>query len=742
VKNVDVYEQLFNAELKNEYVIKPNGFFTHLGVDVTKYVNGSPIMYYKGEKIGLKKYLKFREDKNGWFKNDGKSNKRENRRFVADFETTGEEQSKKEGKARMWAGCCMNMTNINEYVITNNIDDFMENVKQIKNGIVYYHNIKFDGSYLLNWFNDNNIEYVEADKGRRNTFTCHIANGLYYTITWFLSDKKGPKRGQDKITFIDSLKILPTSVKELGKSFKDRLGGIGKIDESQEFYDEFRSVGHEITEREEKYLLQDCRVMAVALDYMINELGHTKQTMAGNALADFEKRFNKDENNVISEYGLPEYNFLDHFPKLPMGELDENDNVDDKGNGWNTWILKAYRGGYTYTAPRYRGVIIGKGVVYDVNSLYPFIMYTKLLPYGRPIWFDGDYNKQSFGDRKDYPLFIQKVKVQFVVKDDYLPTIPDMTKGRKNADYLMHSHGEQTLYLTNVDLELLKKHHEIIGDIKYIGGYMFKGKRGIFKEYIEYWMKVKKDADRDHDDAMRMIAKLFLNSLYGKFSSKWFKPSSYPVFRNGVLGHSKTKDWKDMTIDEQDEAYNNQVKYPAIAVFITSYARQLTIESAQKNYDRFCYADTDSLHLEGIEPANDINIDLEKSGDLGLWKQESMFQWAKFIRSKTYIENVFGKMVWDEKEGKDKFKACNEDESTCTELHVTVAGMSKECHKHVTKENFGDYVEGTEMVSGNKGVYADNKRTKMYRGGLVVCTGLYVLRASGSNFTQAKKEVI
>jgi hypothetical protein len=60
VKNVDVYEQLFNAELKNEYVIKPNGFFTHLGVDVTKYVNGSPIMYYKGEKIGLKKYLKFR----------------------------------------------------------------------------------------------------------------------------------------------------------------------------------------------------------------------------------------------------------------------------------------------------------------------------------------------------------------------------------------------------------------------------------------------------------------------------------------------------------------------------------------------------------------------------------------------------------------------------------------------------------------------------------------------------------
>jgi hypothetical protein len=740
MKNAELLEEVYQLEKKNEYVVTPNdGFRTHLGVNVTKETNGTKYMYYKRKKVYLWAYLKYRDERNSWFKKEGKSKKRENNRYVADFETIGEEQAKKEGKARVWAGCCMNVRKMDEYVVTNNIDDFMQNVKEINNGIVYMHNLKFDGSYILNWFNDMNIPYVEPDKAKRNTFSCHIANGLYYTITWFLSDKQGNKKGQNKIVFIDSLKILPTTVKELGNSFKDRLGGIGKIDENQEFYDEERKVGHVITEREEKYLLQDCRVLAVALDYMINELGHNHQTMAGNALADFEKRFNEDKNNLLNEFDFPENNFASHFPKLPMGELDENDNVDDNGNGWNTWIIKAYRGGYTYVPPKYRSELIGKGLVYDVNSLYPFIMETKLLPYGRPIWFWGDYNQQDNSMKKDYPLFIQKVRVEFEVKEDFLPTIPDMSKGRQNADYLLYSNKKETLYLTNVDLELFKKHHDILNDkIEYIGGYMFMGKKGIFKQYIDYWKAMKIEADKNKDKAMRMIAKLFLNSLYGKFASKWFKPASYPVFKNGVLGHSKKDEWKYMSADEQDEAYDNQVKYPAIAVFITSYARQLTINSAQKNYDRFRYADTDSLHLEGVKPAIGIDIDTEHTGKLGLWKQESMFESAKFIRSKTYIENVFGKMVWNEKEGKETFEACNEAEATSTELHVTVAGMSKECHKHVTKDNFGDYEEGTKMVNGNTGVYADNKRTKMYAGGLIVCTGLYVLRANGGNFAKTK----
>lgn len=733
MKNLELYEKLYELEKQNLYSVTYKGFVNHMGVNETKYDKDRAFMYLERKKIGLKQYMKFREEKDSWFKNEGKSKKKEERRFVADFETIGEEQSEKEKTARVWAGCIMNVKNRDEYTITNNIDDFMDNVKQLRTGIIYFHNLKFDGSYILNYFNKLGIEYVEPDKGRRGTFSCHIANGLYYSITWYLSDKRDNKHGQDKITFIDSLKILPTSIKELGNSFKDRLNGIGKIEEDQAFYDEFRPLGHEITEREKEYLLQDCRVMAVALEYMIYELGHKKMTMAGNALTDFEKRFNEDRKNILFGEISPEDNFKQHFPELPMGELDEDDNVDDKGNGWNTWIMKAYRGGYTYVMPKRRAAEIKQGIVYDVNSLYPFIMYTKVLPYGKPKWFDGEYRNIDNEDKKEYPLYIQKVKVQFELKEGFLPTIPDDTKGRKNADYLQHSNSKKmTLYLTNIDLELFKKHHNIIGKIEYIGGYMFKGKRGIFKEYIDYWMNVKKNSN--DDPAMRYIAKLFLNSLYGKFASRWDKPASRPKFSNGVLSFEKKNKWLDTPIELQDKAYHDQVKYPAMAVFITSYARELTIQSAQNNYERFCYADTDSLHLEGIEPAKDIQIDHDNTGDIGLWKKESVFESAKFIRAKTYIENVYEKEVWNEKEQKYKYKACEPEEATRTKLHVTVAGMSKDCHKHVTVENFGDYEEGTPLVSGNKGVYEGNKRTKMFPGGLVVCTGLYVLRAMGGSF--------
>lgn len=43
-----------------------------------------------------------------------------------------------------------------------------------------------------------------------------------------------------------------------------------------------------------------------------------------------------------------------------------------------------YRGGFTYCNPKYKEKIVGKGVVLDVNSLYPSILYGcngEVMPY-------------------------------------------------------------------------------------------------------------------------------------------------------------------------------------------------------------------------------------------------------------------------------------------------------------------------------------------------------------------------
>jgi hypothetical protein len=73
---------------------------------------------------------------------------------------------------------------------------------------------------------------------------------------------------------------------------------------------------------------------------------------------------------------------------------------------------------------------------------------------------------------------------------------------------------------------------------------------------------------------------------------------------------------------------------------------------------------------------------------LGYWKHESTFKRAKFIRQKTYVEDIYGKMVWNEEDQKMKFKECEPEEATCTELNVKCAGMPDKIKQYVTFDNF------------------------------------------------------
>jgi hypothetical protein len=76
-----------------------------------------------------------------------------------------------------------------------------------------------------------------------------------------------------------------------------------------------------------------------------------------------------------------------------------------------------------------------------------------------------------------------------------------------------------------------------------------------------------------------------------------------------------------------------------MGAFITAYARNKTNKSAQAVYDRFLYADTDSLHLIGTNIPEGLDIHPTK---LGAWAHEGTFTDSKFIRAKTYMETIDG----------------------------------------------------------------------------------------------------
>ena len=260
---------------------------------------------------------------------------------------------------------------------------------------------------------------------------------------------------------------------------------------------------------------------------------------------------------------------------------------------------------------------------------------------------------------------------------------------------------EVVLCLTSIDLELFLKHYDV-WNLEYIGGYKFMSTDTLFTEFVDYWTKVKIDSEHEGNYGMRTLAKLLMNSLYGKWAVSPTVASSYPYLDEDEVVRY------DMGPQEEREPL-----YIPAATFITAYARSITINAVQANYDRFCYCDTDSIHLEDLEPPVGIEVHETK---LGAWDHEFTFDKGKFLRAKCYME--VGKKPLKKKDIEKKKK------ENKTIKKVTVAGMSDKIHQYVEFDNFNLGVKFSSTERGEDIVTIkpehSNLRPKRVQGGIVL----------------------
>lgn len=541
--------------------------------------------------------------------------------YTADFETVNDPDD-----CRVWAWAILSI-NEKEYYTGTDINSFMRHIEKLKNAEIWFHNLRFDGSFILYELFREDFEY--SNKKESHTFNTLISDmNQFYEIEIVF---KGGKNG-NKIKLHDSAKVIPLRIDQMPKAF-----GI-EIEKLEIDYNKKRPVGYQLTTQEKEYLRHDVTIAARALRYFIDQ-GLYGMTIGSIALKSFKKTGNIEKN------------WQNLFPM----DLD----LDSE-------IRQAYKGAFTYVKDTETGKEQKEGLVFDVNSLYPSVMYYEQMPYGAPIKFYGAYKED-----KCYPYYFQILTCSFELKKGMLPTIQ-----LKNnlafipTEYVKSSKGELiTMCMTCTDLELFFEHYDVY-DLEYHAGYKFKATDKLFKEFIDHWISIKNESTINGNVGMRTIAKLMLNNLYGKFASRPTGFSKIPYFEDGEVKYR---------LSEEEE---RTMMYVPIGAAITAYARAKTIRSAQANYDRFIYADTDSLHLKGTEMPDNIEIDNVK---LGAWKHESTFTRAKFIRAKSYIEEIDGK------------------------LKVTCAGLPESCHKLVTWENFE---LGTE--------YFGKLQQKKVKGGIVL----------------------
>lgn len=610
---------------------------------------------------------------------------RKYRAFACDFETTVYQG---QTSTEVWSSACVELGTENVLVF-GSIERQFEYFQSLDcNILAYYHNLQFDGmfwlSYLINkehYEQAYEIENNETMNGRflkdfempDKSFKYMISDmGQWYTITI--------KVNNHIILMRDSLKLLPFSLDRIGKSFNTKHKKLTME------YSGLRYADCYISPEEMEYIKNDVLVLKEALEFMFSE-GHKKLTIGSCCLEEFK-------NTLLMETDWEQF-----FPNLYDIEIDE-DTFGSKTAG--DYIKKSYRGGWCYVAKGKENKIFHNGCTADVNSLYPSMMSSEsgnYYPIGKPHFFTKEIPDICVNDKlnKTPMYYFIRIKTRFKIKKNKLPfvQIKNTYKFKGNecletSDVLINgkyystytdldgtlNDGRITMTMTMIDYKLFREHYDVF-DFEILDGCWFYTQIGIFDAYINKYKTIKMNSK----GAMRELAKLFLNNLYGKMATS--TNSSFKlVFADddGVL-HYKT-------------VYENNKKpgYIAIGSAITSYARNFTIRAAQKNYHGinnrgFIYADTDSIHCD-LRPEEIKGIKIHDR-DFCCWKIESEWDIGYFNRQKTYIEHMIKK---------------DSEPLSVPYYDIKCAGMPPRC-----KYLFNMSMTGTSPVDSNKPLTKEEK---------------------------------
>lgn len=545
--------------------------------------------------------------------------KRQTKLYACDFETTVYEG---QDHTEVWSSAGVEIGTEHVWV-HHSIEETVEYFKrQEKYDIVaYYHNLKFDGSFWVDWLlrHGYNCNAETKEELETNEFRCVISDlGQWYTVEI--------KTEVNTITLKDSLKLIPFTLKQIGKAFNT------KHQKLEMEYTGYRYAGCYISPEELDYIKNDVLVLKEALEFMFGQ-GHNSLTIGSCCLKEYKALVSKDY-------------YEEMFPDLTAMELKESDydatNADE-------YIRRSYHGGWCYVVPEKTNQIKKNGVTADVNSLYPSMMSSESgnrYPVGSPTFWKGDYIPEKALREKRY--FFITIKCRFRIKKDMLPFIQIKGNGfyssteclrdswptykgekRKSIEFADGTAvtDEVKLTLTQTDYKLLHDHYEVTDETILHGCYFFTD-IGIFDTYIDKYRKIKQESK----GAMRTLAKLFLNNLYGKMASSDNSSYQYPYIGEDGTVHYMLQ-----------VAHDKKAGYIAVGSAITSYARNFTIRSAQQNYygtkqRGFIYADTDSIHCD-LSPEEVKGIRVHPTAFCA-WKLESSWDTAIFVRQKTYIEHV------------------------------------------------------------------------------------------------------
>ena len=304
-----------------------------------------------------------------------------------------------------------------------------------------------------------------------------------------------------------------------------------------------------------------------------------------------------------------------------------------------------------------------KGFYYDIVSLYPTV--NALDPYAVGY---GNYRKITPDDIINNNFFgIVKCDV-IPPKDLLIPVLPDNSEGK----LLFHLNPMYNKTYASVELKLaLQKGYEI----KIHSALEYRQYTGLMKDYVEFFLKIKiennqhytpdecrkineshramgfnfeiKSENTQYNPGMKQLAKICLNSLWGKFGQRSTLDSyEYITEWNRLLlqltnSNVKTNNWHIINNQCVELRYSDDIDYDIEAEYISEVTAVFTIANARVRLysmldwlhpSQLIYCDTDSaifvydknnpLHKYPNNDAKDLPDNVRFGDALGEWEDE------------------------------------------------------------------------------------------------------------------------
>lgn len=238
------------------------------------------------------------------------------------------------------------------------------------------------------------------------------------------------------------------------------------------------------------------------------------------------------------------------------------------------------------------GDFSGDFYLYDVNSMYPYVMQEYEFPVSLRTYVTRssiDYVRQLLDEGL---LLICRCRVK---TEDPLFAV-------KLGDGLIFPVGEFYAYLSTPELKMALERGLVLETFELA---VYNPGR-VFESFVNYFYTKRLEAKNEGDKVRDKLYKLILNSLYGKFGQKaddWERigPAAIDEIKVYDRLDIETGKWDSFKIFGgscfqkmgEEESFNS---FPGVAAHVTAYARQTLLNFIEiAGWENIYYGDTDSL---------------------------------------------------------------------------------------------------------------------------------------------------